>query len=90
MVVVVQLMYIMLDEHGVMNMNMNDQVQLMMRGVVGDVYHLYSTIIMDRNYLHDRMNRLNKSNSMISIDNNELVILYDHQLLNVNVNDRIH
>jgi hypothetical protein len=36
------------------------------------------------------MNRLNKSNSMISIDNNELVILYDHQLLNVNVNDRIH
>jgi len=26
---------------------------------------------------------------MVSIDNDELTILYDHQLLNVNVNDRI-
>ena len=84
-VVVVRSVYLMLDEHDRMNMNITDCIQLI-RMVF--VFHLY--LMMNWNYLHDRMNRLNKSNSMISIDNDELTILYDHELLNVNVNDRIH
>ncbi len=35
------------------------------------------------------MNHLNKLNSMISIDNDEPMILYDYELLNVNVNHMI-
>lgn len=45
---------------------------------------------MDSDYLHDRMYRLNVLNSMIiSTDNDALVMLYDHELLNVNVGDVI-
>ena len=65
---------------------MNDRVQSMV-----DVCHLYLLILMDSNYLHDRMNHLNRLNSMrmIWIDNDVLMMLCDYELLNVNVNDMI-
>jgi hypothetical protein len=67
-------------------MNMDDRVQLMVY-----VCHLYLIMMMDSNCLHGRMNYLDKLNPMlmISIDNDVLMILYDYELLNVNVNDMI-
>lgn len=44
---------------------------------------------MDENYLHDRMNRSNKSYPMASSDNDVRERAYDLQRSNANVNDRI-
>lgn len=87
--VVVQLRCAELDSRVVMSMNTDDRVQSTM---TEDVCRLYASTRrrINGNYLHNRMDRLDRVNStmMISIDNDALRTSCDLELLSVNENGR--
>lgn len=77
-VVEVPLMSVMLDLYVRMNKHKDDQVQ--------SNFSMMEKMIF---YLHYRMNHRNEFYSMISIENDELMIVYDHEHEDENAIDRI-